>query len=590
MSITAVDYARPAPVLDLVDHPFTQPDSRLVIRRENRWRPLRLGIAEYERPFGSCIALDSLTVLDEAGHAAEVTSATPALVAFAGGASLVAADEATLSVALPAGWSVRLGLVGDPLVSSRRGEAATGAPGKRVEWCLEGDRASQELAPDGCTVTLVAGPEEDARLLIRVAGCGVTAEPIAAPPHAVLAAAAAKSWDAWFDRRPPVRADLVAAADLAWWVLAANRIRLGPHGASIVAPSKLGYVAAWQWDAYFIAAGLRHGAPEEAWKQLSFFLERALPDGQLPDVVSDRGAIYRVGDLPPAEIGDAPLEVPITKPPLAAWAVWLVHESLGEPELLAWALPRLEALQRWWETRSDLNCDGLSEYLHRFSSGLDDSPLFDRGVPAETPDLNAYLAVADDRLGRVAACLGRPTAAAAFHARAEGRVARLVSRRWDARRGRFQAVGPGGEVDILTPFALMPLLTGRLGPSIVKPMIRTLTDPSRLWTPWPLATVAADERTFDPERMWRGPVWLNVNRLIIEGLEASGHPALAEELTERTLALVISSGGPYEHWNPFTGRRAASATSAFSWSAALFIDLAVLASRTPHDRVRLSSA
>lgn len=29
-------------------------------------------------------------------------------------------------------------------------------------------------------------------------------------------------------------------------------------------PSKIGYVGLWQWDAYFIAVGLRHGDPDLA--------------------------------------------------------------------------------------------------------------------------------------------------------------------------------------------------------------------------------------------------------------------------------------------------------------------------------------
>jgi len=106
-------------------------------------------------------------------------------------------------------------------------------------------------------------------------------------------------------------------------------------------------------------------------------------------------------------------------------------------------------------------------------------------------------------------------------------------------------------------------------------LVAALDDPSRFGTPWGLPTVAAGDPDFSPERMWRGPVWINTNLLVAEGLSASGLPDRARELSERTLALVIHGGGPHEYFNPYTGEKAGTATTAFGWSAALFIDLAV---------------
>jgi glycogen debranching enzyme len=126
-----------------------------------------------------------------------------------------------------------------------------------------------------------------------------------------------------------------------------------------------------------------------------------------------------------------------------------------------------------------------------------------------------------------------------------------------------------------TAVSLLPLLPGRLPGEYVAGILAALDDPERFRTTWAVPTVARRDVHFSEERMWRGPVWVNVNALIAEGLAASGHPERARELEEQTLRLVIHAGGPHEYFTPTTGRKARTATTAFGWSAALFVDLAV---------------
>lgn len=56
---------------------------------------------------------------------------------------------------------------------------------------------------------------------------------------------------------------------------------------------------------------------------------------------------------------------------------------------------------------------------------------------------------------------------------------------------------------------------------------------------------------------------------------ASGQPERARELTERTLAMVIAGGGPNEYYNPHAAAKPPRAVTMFSWTAALYLDLAV---------------
>jgi len=88
---------------------------------------------------------------------------------------------------------------------------------------------------------------------------------------------------------------------------------------------------------------------------------------------------------------------------------------------------------------------------------------------------------------------------------------------------------------------------------------------------------------YDGEFYWRGPVWFNVNWFLAQGLRQQGERELASWIEDSLLQLVIRNGF-FEYYSPETGRGLGA--SEFSWTAALFIDLA--ASRAP--RFRKASA
>ncbi len=75
---------------------------------------------------------------------------------------------------------------------------------------------------------------------------------------------------------------------------------------------------------------------------------------------------------------------------------------------------------------------------------------------------------------------------------------------------------------------------------------------------------------YEPRRYWRGPVWILVNWMVMQGLERYGYQALAENVRRDSLALM-ADGGFFEYYDPRDGSPAGA--SDFSWSAALALEM-----------------
>ena len=79
-----------------------------------------------------------------------------------------------------------------------------------------------------------------------------------------------------------------------------------------------------------------------------------------------------------------------------------------------------------------------------------------------------------------------------------------------------------------------------------------------------------DEAGFCPNRYWRGPVWLNLNWLLVQGLRRYGFNTEANQLHQKSLELTQRFGF-YEYFHPDTGKGLGTAN--FSWTASLVLDL-----------------
>jgi hypothetical protein len=75
---------------------------------------------------------------------------------------------------------------------------------------------------------------------------------------------------------------------------------------------------------------------------------------------------------------------------------------------------------------------------------------------------------------------------------------------------------------------------------------------------------------FDSKNYWRGPVWININWMLSQGLRSYGYKEKSESMKKDLIQLPVRFGF-YEYFDSISGKGYGS--NAFSWTSALFIDL-----------------
>ena len=386
---------------------------------------------------------------------------------------------------------------------------------------------------------------------------------------------------------------------------------------------------------------------------------RPLDAGMIPDAVFFNKDAARGGDGQNWNERDS-------KPPLATWAVWTIHRADPRADWLARMYPKLVAYHEWWWWRRDHDHDGLAEYgatVHpahanaagaiararvveaaSWESGMDDAARFggldsarlaayaaarcrgdiacarrdwtpaiwenrdDRGVLAgyslaqESVDLNAYLAVEEAGLARIAAALGKKDEAARWTTRARLLGARVRDCFWDGGSRFFYdrdlsgtAMGANGcRGAPLTrrgrgAEAWAVLWSGWATPAQVRALGDAMEDSTAFGGGLPLPTAARDNPGFGPTIYWRGRVWVDQLFFALDGLRRAGDSARADRLWQRFVERAggLTSGEPLnENYDPDGG--APLGAPNFSWTAAhilLWLEGEGAAPRTepPHD-------
>lgn len=565
--------------LDFSRVPFSDRGSRLMvfqspetgqfyIKLAERLTAVEPGIETYLRrpPF-----IHNLCLVDEAGEmlAFETTSYPHILVLKTrlGDFSLIFRGHQGVAFGLPAGVTAGIRFHVAPQIWKVNQFGGEIKSVRDFFYASNGNTVRNTIIPatGGYTIEYVVQANEDCAITLTI---GQDETPAGLPESfSALYAATQQRWTDWFAQVPPVDEKYQLSYAYAWWIMANNLIK--PKGKVLfeaMMPSKSSYVGLWLWDSAMHALAYRHTDPELARNQIRAMLAEQLPDGMLPDAIYDEGVIFEI---------EHPIRAEVTKPPILAWAAVKLHETAPDIPFLEDIYIPLVRWNAWWFAMNDDDVDGLAQYNHPYSSGLDDNPLWDYGMPVESPELNTYLCIQMDSLATIADLIGLNVEADMWRRRARAIVDRMIQHFWDEEAGIFRATVNHEPIDVITPFNLYPLWTNRLPKRIEERLLEHLTNPAEFWGEHAIPTVAYNDRHYDPGTMWRGPVWANINYFFIEALEKVGHPELAQTLRTKTMQLIMSHAGMYEYYNSQTGAPPPKSAEVFGWTAAVFIDLAI---------------
>ena len=284
--------------------------------------------------------------------------------------------------------------------------------------------------------------------------------------------------------------------------------------------------------------------PVSAMNSQRVYLERQYPDGYIN---------YRTGSYLDESI---PHENQLTtSAPWYAWQNWEIYKITRDKKFLQEMYASSQKFYNYYVSNRDSDKDGLCEWgAHAVLESVRDAyvAVWDEvGWPSnfEGMDLNCMLVQEAKSLAGMARELGKEKDALKWEQDALSRTEKINQYMWDESSGFYYHVDKkDNDFSFEKPddlkrediIGFLPLWAGIASPQQAEKLIQKLSDPKKFWRPYGVPSLAADDSYYNAKGYWNGPVWVEWDYLIMDGLLQYGYKDLAKELVQRVAANMIA--------------------------------------------------
>lgn len=241
--------------------------------------------------------------------------------------------------------------------------------------------------------------------------------------------------------------------------------------------------------------------------------------------------------------------------PWYSWLNWEIYSITQDRKFLEEMYASSKKFYNFYISERDDDGDGLLEWGgHAILESVRDAlvAVWDEvGWPSnfESIDLNCMMVMEAKALENMALALGLTDEAAQWRKDHEQRTTLINQVFWDEENGFYYNVNKTDnsftfktENDLKRDeiIGFLPLWAGVADGAKAKRLVQKLTDPAQFWRKFGVPSLSAADPYYNDKGYWNGPVWVEWNYLIFQGLKDYGYHQEAAVLTDKIAAVMIS--------------------------------------------------